>query len=95
MNKRKLYYVSITGLFIINTLMLLNFKRYIHILNLCFKKDIIISPLEYILILATMALILILMVVCIKLIIFNQKTEIKGINLKSEDRNIWNSKLVK
>lgn len=95
MNKKKIYYSSIIALVSINILILLNLKRYFNVLSLCFNKDIIINPFKYLLILTTMAFISILIIVSIKLIIFKQKTEIKGINLKSEDRNIWNSKLVK
>ena len=60
-------------------------NRYIDLLSRCFEKSISLSTSYYAFICSIIAIISILILVALKLIIFNKKDEIKGINLKSED----------
>lgn len=83
--KRIIFYVSIVAMIILNLLVDLNINRYIDLLSRCFEKSISLSTSYYAFICSIIALISILILVALKLIIFNKKDEIKGINLKSED----------
>jgi type IV secretory pathway TraG/TraD family ATPase VirD4 len=85
MTKKIILYLSIVILTILNIILDINVNNYISILNNCFSKNIILNNFYYSLICVIIALISILITIAIKLIIFYEKEEIKGINLKSED----------
>ena len=66
----------------------LNINNYIGILNMCFGKNIVLTNFYYAVICSIIAVISILIILVIKLVVFYKKDEIKGIKLKTEDRNI-------
>lgn len=85
MNKKIIIYTFAIILVIINFVIDFNINSYIKILNKCFNQNIIISNLYYAIICFIIALISILIMACIKLVIYYKKDEIKGIKLKKED----------
>ena len=85
MTKKTILNILIVLLIIINLIIDLNINKYINIINNCFEKDISLSTGYYILICSIIAFISILIFVALKLILYNKKEEIKGVNLKSED----------
>ena len=85
MNKKIIIYIFAIILVILNFVIDFNINSYIKILNKCFNQNIIISNLYYAIICFIIALISILIMACIKLVIYYKTDEIKGINLKTED----------
>ena len=85
MNKKIIIYIFAIILVILNFVIDFNINSYIKILNKCFNQNIIISNLYYAIICFIIALISILIMACIKLVIYYKKDEIKGIKLKKED----------
>lgn len=88
MIKKVILWTSIVVLIIVNLLIDINVNNYISILNQCFNKNIVITNYYYALICAITAFISVLFILAIKLVVFYKKEEIKGIKLKTEDRNI-------
>ena len=68
----------------------INVKNYIEILNLCFGNNIVLTTNLYMLICFIIALISVFIVIDILLVLFKKQNENKGINFKTEDRNLWN-----
>ena len=88
MTKKIIFWTSTVVLIIVNILIDTNINNYIEILNNCFNKEIVLTNFYYALICAIVAVITVLLIIAIKLVVFYKKEEIKGIKLKSEDRNI-------
>ena len=85
MNRKKFIYILTIAFIFLNLIIDFNISSYVKILNKCFNKNIIITKLYYAIICSVIALISILIMVCIKLVIYYKKDEIKGIKLKKED----------
>ena len=83
--KKTILDISIVLLIVLNLIIDFNINKYISVINDCFKKNISLSAIYYTFICFIIALISILILVALKLIMFDKKTEIKGVNLKSED----------
>ena len=88
MTKKIIFYVSIFIIFALNIILDINIDNYINVLNICFGKNIVVTNFYYAVICSIIAIISILIILSIKLVVFYKKDEIKGIKLKSEDRNI-------
>ena len=97
MTKKICFYLLICILFILNIVLDMNINNYIHVLENCFNKNIILNNFYYSLICFIIGLISILIIISIKLIIFYKKDEIKGIKFKSEDGTFgtsnWNENI--
>lgn len=85
MIKKICFYIFLFFCLILNIVLDVNIKNYITILNICFKKDIVLTNNLYMLICTIIALISIFIIIDILLVLFNRKTENKGINFKTED----------
>jgi type IV secretory pathway TraG/TraD family ATPase VirD4 len=85
MTKKIILYLSIILLAILNIIIDININNYISILNNCFSANITLNNFYYSLICVIIAFISILIIIAIKLIIFYEKEEINGVNLKSKD----------
>ena len=85
MIRKIIFYSLITISFIINIILDININNYMNTINKCFNQNISLNNFHYTLICFIIALISILIIIGIKLVVFYQKEEIKGINLKSED----------
>ena len=85
MNKKVIIYIVSITIMILNLIIYVNINSYIDILNRCFNQNITISNMCYSSICFIIALISILIIICIKLVIYYEKDEIKGIELKKED----------
>ena len=88
MTKKIIFYVSIFIIFALNIILDINIDNYINILNICFGENIVVTNFHYAIICFIITIISILIILSIKLVVFYKKDEIKGIKLKSEDRNI-------
>ena len=88
MTKKIILYFAIFIMFILNIILDININNYIGILNMCFGKNIVLTNFYYAVICSIIAVICILIILVIKLVVFYKKDEIKGIKLKTEDRNI-------
>ena len=88
MTKKIIFWTSTVVLIIVNILIDTNINNYVEILNNCFNKEIVLTNFYYALICTIIAVITVLLIIAIKLVVFYKKEEIKGIKLKSEDRNI-------
>ena len=88
MTKKIIFWTTTVVLIIVNILIDTNINNYVEILNNCFNKEIVLTNFYYALICTIIAVITVLLVITIKLVVFYKKEEIKGIKLKSEDRNI-------
>lgn len=85
MIKKICFYIFLFVCLILNIVLDINIKNYINILNICFKKDIIVTDNLYMLICFIIALISIFIIIDILLVLCNRKNENKGINFKIED----------
>lgn len=85
MIKKICFYIFLFFCFIFNIIIDMNIKNYIHILNICFNRNIVLSNISYALIWLTVALISFLIVVDIILVLFKKEKQNKGIKIKKED----------
>ena len=85
MIKKISFLVFLFLFFIINIVIILNIKKYIEIVNICFNKNIILTTKLYAIICSIIALISIFIILDILLVIFKKKNENKGINFKTKD----------
>ena len=85
MIKKISFFVFLFLFFIINIVIILNIKKYIEIVNICFNKNIILTTKLYAIICSIIALISIFIILDILLVIFKKKNENKGINFKTKD----------
>ena len=85
MIKKICFYIFLFVCLILNIVLDINIKNYINILNICFKKDIIVTDNLYMLICFIIALISIFIIIDILLVLCNRTNENKGINFKIED----------
>ena len=85
MIKKISFFVFLFLFFIINIIIILNIKKYIEIVNICFNKNIILTTKLYAIICSIIALISIFIILDILLVIFKKKNENKGINFKTKD----------
>lgn len=69
----------------INILLYINVNKYINILSVCFNKNLSLNQILYVSICFIIAFISILIFISIKLVVQNEKDEIKGIKFKTED----------
>lgn len=90
MIKKICFYIFLFFCLILNIVLDINVKNYIEILNLCFGNNIVLTTNLYMLICFTIALISVFIVIDILLVLFKKQNENKGINFKTEDRNLWN-----
>lgn len=88
MTKKIILLISISIIFILNITLDININNYIEILNICFGKNIVLTNFYYAVICSIIAIISILIILVIKLVVFYKKDEIKGVKLKTADRNI-------
>ncbi len=84
MNKKVIVRIALFFCFI-NLVIVLNLKTYFKVLSICFNRDVSLSAILYVLISSIIALISFLIFKVVKLLIKNEKDEIKGIKLKLED----------
>ena len=85
MIKKISFFVFLFLFFIINIVIILNIKKYIEIVNICFNKNIILTTKLYAIICSIIALISIFIILDILLVVFKKKNENKGINFKTKD----------
>lgn len=85
MSKKVIVNIAFIFFTLLDVFIILNLNWYVKIINYTFKKSIDISSSLYMLICLIIALISFLIFVSIKLVIENEKDEIKGIKLKLED----------
>ena len=85
MNRKVVINIAFFFLVIINILLYFNVNNYIKVLSVCFNKNISLNQILYASICLIIAFISILIFISIKLVIQNEKDEIKGIKLKIDD----------
>lgn len=85
MNRKVIVNIAFFFLVFLNLWLDFNINNYCKILNICFNKKLILSRFSYSVICAIIAVISILIFLSIKLVVQNEKDEIKGIKLKLED----------
>lgn len=93
MTKKITFYIFLFFCFILNIVLDFNVKKYIELLEKCFEKNITLTANLHMLICSIIALISILILLDILLVFYKKQEQNKGINFKTEDRNIWDSKL--
>lgn len=85
MNKKVIANVALFFLLINYLVIILNLKSYFKVLSNCFDREISLSVILYVVISSIIALIFIFIFIVTKLLVKNEKDEIKGIKLKLED----------
>lgn len=85
MNRKVIVNIAFFFLTFLNILLDFNLKNYYKILNSCFNKAFCLNQFSYCAICLIIAFISILMFISIKLIVQNEKDEIKGIKFKTND----------
>jgi len=83
--KRVLFYIVLLLLTIIYLIVIFNLKNYFEILNLCFDKNIVLTPKLNISICFIFGFICVLFTLDILLVLYNGKIENKGLKIKKED----------
>jgi len=85
MNKKVIVSIALFFSLISYLVIIFNLNLYFNILSSCFGREIRLSTILYILILIIIAIIFVFLFIVIKLLVKNEKDEIKGIKLKLED----------
>lgn len=93
MTKKIIFYIFLFFCFILNVVIDFNVKNYVELLEKCFEKNITLTANLHMLICFIIAFISILILLDILLVFYKKQEQNKGINFKTEDRNLWNSKL--
>jgi len=83
--KRILLFIFLILITVIYLTVIFNLKNYFEILNLCFDKNIVLTPKLNISICFIFAFICILFTLDILLVLYNGKIENKGLKIKKED----------
>lgn len=85
MNRKVIVNIAFFFLVSINILLYFNVNKYINVLSVCFDKNLSLNQILYVSICFIIAFISILIFISIKLVVQNEKDEIKGIKFKIED----------
>lgn len=85
MSRKVIVNIAFFFLVSINILFYFNVNNYIKILSVCFNKNLSLNHILYASICVIIAFISILIFISIKLVVQNEKDEIKGIKFKIED----------
>lgn len=93
MTKKIIFYIFLFFCFILNVVIDFNVKNYVELLEECFEKNITLTANLHMLICSIIAFISILILLDILLVFYKKQEQNKGINFKTEDRNLWDSKL--
>ena len=85
MSKKIWLYIFLFFCLILNLVIDFNINKYINILNICFKRNIILTIQEYISICSINALIFVFAIIDILLVALKRKKENEGIKFKNND----------
>lgn len=85
MSKKVYVFIALIFIIILNLIFIFNLENYFNIINLCFGKNIILTPNLFVVICVIFCFILIILALDILLVLYNSKIENKGLNIKKED----------
>ena len=85
MSKKVYFFIALFFIIILNLIFIFNLQNYFNIINLCFGKNIILTPNLFVLICVIFCFILVFLSLDILLVLYNGKIENKGLKIKKED----------